>query len=177
MSPPPGASRFAALGCNLAWGLADGAMYLIRAFAANRRQRALLVQLRATVDNEHAHQMIADALPPLLGDNVDPSSLESLRKRLLTVPVPGTRLVSHDYVGALCVFSLVVLATFPIVVPFIFVSHAATAMRLSNLLAVCTLFCCGHALGPHSFGRPWAYGLAMTAIGAVLVVIIVALGG
>jgi VIT1/CCC1 family predicted Fe2+/Mn2+ transporter len=168
---------FAALGCNLAWGLADGAMYLIRTFAANRRQLALLVQLRATVENDRAHQMIVDVLPPLLGAHVEPASLESLRKRLLIVPLPETRLISSDYIGALCVFFLVVLATFPVVVPFIFVTQTAPALRISNLLAVCTLFFCGHALGRHTFGRPWAYGLAMTAVGAALVAIIIALGG
>ena len=37
-----------ALGCNLAWGLVDAIMYLIRAATERRRKNTLLAQLRAT---------------------------------------------------------------------------------------------------------------------------------
>ncbi|WP_429300807.1 hypothetical protein [Paraburkholderia sp. GAS199] len=166
-----------ALGCNLAWGLADAVMYLIRTFIARRRQLALLLQLRATGEETRAHRLIVDVLPPLLGENMEPVAIESLRRRLLAAPLPGTGLVSRDYLGAFGVFGFVVLATFPVVIPFIFVGQTALALRLSNLLAICTLFFCGRALGRHTSGRPWAYGLAMMCIGAALVGSIIALGG
>ncbi len=45
------------------------------------------------------------------------------------------------------VFTLVVLTTFPVIVPFFFISNAALAIRASNLLVIGMLFDGGCALG------------------------------
>jgi hypothetical protein len=50
-------------------------------------------------------------------------------------------------------------------------------MRMSNLLAVVTLYAYGHLLGRHAGGRPWRYGLSVAALGVGRVAIIMALGG
>jgi VIT1/CCC1 family predicted Fe2+/Mn2+ transporter len=166
-----------ALGCNIAWGLTDAVMYLIRTFTERRRKVRLLNRLRTIEEKSAAYDLIAGALPPLIAANAPVEVLDILRRRLITCAVPGKRLVPGDYVAALGIFLLVVLATFPVVLPFIFVTKAALALRLSNLLAVCTLFVCGYALGHHTTEKAWPYGLALTAIGCVLVGIIIALGG
>jgi VIT1/CCC1 family predicted Fe2+/Mn2+ transporter len=75
------------------------------------------------------------------------------------------------------VFGLVVFATFPVVIPFVFFQETALALRISNALAVVTLFAGGYVLGRHAEGSPWGFGLAMAAIGVVLVAAIIALGG
>ncbi len=74
-------------------------------------------------------------------------------------------------------FALVVLATFPVVVPFVFMRNTFAAMRVSNGLAVATLYAYGHLLGRYSGGKPWRYGVAIAAVGMVLVAVIMALGG
>ena len=56
---------FTALGCNLAWGLVDAVMYLIRTAIERRRKNTLLAQLRTTRDELETHRLITDALPPL----------------------------------------------------------------------------------------------------------------
>jgi VIT1/CCC1 family predicted Fe2+/Mn2+ transporter len=71
----------------------------------------------------------------------------------------------------------VVLATFPVVVPFIFIPKIALALRVSNLLAIATLYIGGAMLGRYAGGRPWVYGLALSAIGVALLSVIIALGG
>ena len=83
----------------------------------------------------------------------------------------------EDFVAALEVFGLVVLSTFPVVVPFLVFRETALALRVSNGLAIATLFAGGWILGRYAGARPWRFGLAMAAIGAVLVAAIVALGG
>ena len=70
-----------------------------------------------------------------------------------------------------------VLSTFPVVVPFLFVGEAALALRISNLLGVTTVFCCGLLLGRYAGGKPWQYGLVLSVGAVVLVGIIIALGG
>ena len=105
--------------------------------------------------------------------------LEDMRRRLAALPeVPArARLVRDDFIGAFGVFLLVVLSTFPVVVPFIFISEMSLAMRTSNAIALVILFISGYRLGHYAGGIPWRTGLAMAAVGAVLVSIIMALGG
>jgi VIT1/CCC1 family predicted Fe2+/Mn2+ transporter len=168
---------FTALGCNLAWGLVDAVMYLIRTATERRRKVTLLARLRATQDKPESHRLIADALPQLYASIVQPAVLDALRQGLLTVRVPAVRLDGKDYAAAFGIFALVVLATFPVVVPFMFISKVVLALRVSNALAVITLFIGGFALGRYTGGRPLAYGLAMSGIGVALLAIIIALGG
>jgi hypothetical protein len=54
----------AALGCNLAWGLADAVMYLLRTLIERTRNRTLRISLRGTADAATGQALIADALPP-----------------------------------------------------------------------------------------------------------------
>jgi VIT1/CCC1 family predicted Fe2+/Mn2+ transporter len=161
---------FTALGCNLAWGLVDAAMYLLR---------TLLRRIRSATAPREAHAILADALPEHLGTAISTEGLEDMRRRLAALPEPPARgrLGRDDYLGALGVFLLVVLATFPVVVPFMLFDEAATAMRVSNAVALATLFAAGFALGRNSGGVPWRSGFVMVGIGVALVASIMALGG
>ena len=66
---------------------------------------------------------------------------------------------------------------FPVVIPFMLFSEVTLAMRVSNAIALVTLFGCGFALGRYAGGIPWRSGFAMAAIGVVLVAATIALGG
>jgi len=168
-----------ALGCNLAWGLVDAVMYLVATMTERGRNLTLLRQVRAAADPKEAHASIDEALPGRLGEAIGPGGLEEIRRRLAALPGAPTRvhLGRKDYAGAFGVFLLVVLSTFPVVVPFIFMSELAVAMRVSNAVALALLFIGGYQLGKYAGGNAWKTGLAMAAVGAVLVSIIMALGG
>jgi VIT1/CCC1 family predicted Fe2+/Mn2+ transporter len=166
-----------ALGCNLAWGLTDAVMYLVRTATGRHRQIGLLKRLQAARDAQAAQRLIAGELPALFADHIQPATLAALHQKLLLLPVPPARLGTRDYLAAFGVFLLVVLATFPVVVPFVFLHTPAAALRVSNLLAVGTLFVCGCALGHYTGERAWVYGVTMMTLGIALTTIIVALGG
>jgi VIT1/CCC1 family predicted Fe2+/Mn2+ transporter len=166
-----------ALGCNLAWGLTDAVMYLIGAATEKHRRATLLGRIRETTDIDAAHRLIAEELPDRLAGSAEPDTLEAIRKALVSTPDAGVALSARDFYAALGVFALVVLATFPVVVPFVFMRNVAAAMRVSDGLAVATLYAYGHLLGRYSGGSPWRYGLAVAAIGVALVAAIMALGG
>lgn len=170
---------FAAFGCNLAWGLADAAMYLVSTLTERARATALLLRLRAEADPAEARSLLARALPDLARQLVGPDELEAMRRRLHALPgLPEqARLNSDDYAGAAGVFALVVLATIPLAVPFVIFSNPAFAIRASNLAAIVTLFLGGWYLGRYAGGRPWLGGFTLTAVGVALVTAIVALGG
>jgi len=169
---------FAALGCNIAWGLADGIMYLVQALTERTRKATLVARLKAMAEPE-ARQLIADELPARLGENAGPQLLEELRQRVVAMPPASldASLRRDDFAGALGVFLLVVLSTFPVVIPFMFVDELKLAMRLSNATGVVVLFVGGWMLARYAGGNPWKGGASMAGVGAALSAAIIALGG
>jgi hypothetical protein len=170
---------FGAIGCNIAWGLVDAVMYLMNRLAERGRGLVLVGAVRDAATPESAHRIIADAVPPLLARMLTASHLETFRQGLLrTGDLPPTQGVTgEDLKGALAVFLLVFASTFPVVVPFLLFRSLPVAMRASNLVAIVMLFALGYALARHGGYRPWRTGLAMVALGIVLVGITIALGG
>src|SRR5512132_2999836 len=53
----------AALGCNLAWGLVDAVMYVVRTLTERTRNHSLAKHV-AGADTAQAHRLITAALPP-----------------------------------------------------------------------------------------------------------------
>ena len=123
--------------------------------------------------------LVAEALPPRLATAIGSDGLEVLRRRLAELPALPVRphLGPDDFKGALGVFVLVVLATFPVVVPFMLFDQAALAVRASNVVALGMLFLSGWILAQYAGGSRWRGGAAMAATGAVLMAAIMALGG
>jgi VIT1/CCC1 family predicted Fe2+/Mn2+ transporter len=167
----------AALGCNLAWGLTDAVMYLLGAATNRSRKARLHERVREARDPRAAHAIIAAELPEILVADGGEEILEAARRRLVATPVPSASLSARDWWGAVGVFALVVLVTFPLVIPFLLVDDVRVALRASNGVAIAILYAYGHLLGTHTGGRPWKYGLGVTALGVALVAIIMALGG
>jgi hypothetical protein len=168
-----------ALGCNLAWGIVDGGLYLLARINERGGRILTLRAIRQAPNPETAQRAIAEALLPELVSVLPPEQLELLRQKLQQLPEPsgGPRLTKRDWIGALGLCSLSFVATFPVVIPFIFLSDAKLALRVSYAVAIVMLFCCGYAFGYHSGLRPWAAGLSMVAFGSALVGVAVALGG
>ncbi len=167
----------AALGCNLAWGLTDGVMFLVAAITEDRRKAGLLVRLHNARDNAEANRLIADELPLRLQTHANPAVYEAIRESLMNAPEQIKVLNFRRIRDAVQVFLLVVLSTFPIVLPFMFVEETMLALRLSNLMGLLTLFVSGYFLGRFADGRPLRFAFGMSLIGAVMIAIIIALGG
>ena len=72
---------------------------------------------------------------------------------------------------------MVVLATFPVALPFIVIPELSTALLVSRILTIVMLFGAGLALGRHAGFGGWMAGLAMTVLGVALTVAIIFLGG
>jgi hypothetical protein len=168
-----------ALGCNLAWGIIDGVLYLMGRMAERRRGLLTFRAVRKTTDPKEAQRRIADALPSVVASVLEPVELESLYQRLKQLPEPPdhARLRKDDWLGAAGVFLLVFLCTFPVVIPFIFMSHAGPALRVSNAVAIVMLFLTGHAFGRMTGRHPWLVGISMVVVGLILVGMTMALGG
>jgi hypothetical protein len=167
-----------AIGCNLAWGIIDAAFYLIACLAATGRNVALLRDVQSSVDATTASAVIASVIPPKVAEVMQPSDFERIHAKLAQLPTPDrSRFTAENWRGAFGVFILVFLSTFPVVIPFFFIRDAQFALRISNGIAVLLLFASGFMLARYAGLRPILTGLAMVAIGTVLVLIAIALGG
>ena len=167
-----------ALGCNLAWGIIDAIFYLM---ARLSEQGHGIVALRAlkTADAAEAHRIIADALPPRLAAALPEVEFQVMQRSLLQLPESPARprLTKDDWLAAAGVFLLVFLSTFPVTLPFIFIHQARLALRISNAIAIATLFWCGHEFGRYSGYRPARVGLVMVAVGLAMVGVTIVFGG
>jgi VIT1/CCC1 family predicted Fe2+/Mn2+ transporter len=168
-----------ALGCNIAWGIIDGVLYLMGCLAEKGQGLKILRAVRNAVDPQVAQRLIADALPAVVASILQPPDLEVMRQRLKQLPEPPDHdhLCKEDWLGAAGIFLLVFLSTFPVVIPFIVMDDAGLALRFSNVIAILMLFTAGYAYGKCVERRPWLMGVSMVVLGGVLVGLTMALGG
>ena len=168
----------AALGCNHAWGLVDGAMYLVRTVTDRGRTLTLLHAVRAATDVQAGREIVERELPGP-PDLFSPAEIEAVRARIVALPsvADRPRLEGRDLLAALGIFLLVVVATFPVVLPFAFMHDVGAAKNVSRAVALVMLFLGGLGLGRHAGYGGWRAGFAMVGLGIALVLAIHALGG
>jgi hypothetical protein len=170
---------YAALGGNLAWGIVDAVMYVITSVADRGWAHRLVRAIGEAKDVDAGRRILADNLPEGLAGLLPTGVLEGIRTAIADGArnAPPPRVTRGDFAGALGVFSLVVLGTLPVTLPFVFVSDVALAMRVSQGIGLTMLFLNGFALGHYAGFGAWRWGLAMLAIGVALVSLVIALGG
>jgi VIT1/CCC1 family predicted Fe2+/Mn2+ transporter len=94
--------------------------------------------------------------------------------RATTVPA---RVTAADMLSALAVALVVLVATVPVIAPFLFMDDVDRAVRLANFIATGLLFLLGYRWAQHTGGRPIAVGLAVAAFGLIMVLVTLLLGG
>src|SRR6185295_19516998 len=101
---------------------------------------------------------------------LQPAELGAVNQRLKQLPEPPDRahLTKDDWLGGLGVFLLVFLSTFPVVIPFIVMSSAVLALRVSNAIAIAMLFVGGYVYGRCVGRRAWLLAFAMVLLGGLL---------
>jgi VIT1/CCC1 family predicted Fe2+/Mn2+ transporter len=169
----------AALGCNLAWGLVDAVMYLVRTVADRGRLITLVRAVRSAPDAGVGRKLIEGSLSKVAAGLVSATEIEAIRGRVLALATVPERpaLKSGDYLAALAVFLWVVISTFPVVLPFVLFDDVGSAKNVSRGIALVMLFFGGLALGRYAGYGSWKVGLMMTGLGAAIVAAVRALGG
>lgn len=167
-----------AFGCNIAWGLVDAVIFLVRTLVDRGRMVTLVRAVHAAPDARTAHGVIEDALSRTARALLTPAEIELVRGRVAAMATPGRpRFAARDFLSALAIFLIVVGSTVPVVLPFLFIHDLALAKRLSHGIAVVMLFAGGLALGRYAGYGTWRVGLMMAGLGTVMVAAINALGG
>jgi VIT1/CCC1 family predicted Fe2+/Mn2+ transporter len=167
-----------AIGCNIAWGLVDAVMFIVSALAERGNGLMTIRAVRAAAQPGEAHRVISEALPPVLASILTSDDFDRLRQRLVAVPEPARpTIATEDWLGALAVFLLVFISTFPVVIPFLLFAEVAVSIRVSNAVAIAMMFLAGFVLARHGGYNPWRVGASMVVLGVLLVAIAIALGG
>ena len=169
----------AALGCNLAWGLVDAVMYLVRTVTDRGRLLTLIRSVQSAADAEAGRRLIEGSLSQVMAGLVSTAEIEAMRGRTVALTTLPARPKLHrdDLVAALAIFLIVVASTFPVVLPFMLFEDVGTAKNVSRAVALAMLFVGGLALGKYAGYGSWKVGLLMAGLGTALVLAINALGG
>jgi hypothetical protein len=70
--------RSAALGCNLAWGLVDAVMYLVRTVTDRGRSLTLVRSVRGAADTESGRKLIESSLSRTVAELVSEAEIKLL---------------------------------------------------------------------------------------------------
>jgi hypothetical protein len=169
----------AALGCNLAWGLVDAVMYLVRTVTDRGRSLTLVRSVRAAPNAEAGRALIEGALSRAMAGLVSSAEIEAIRGRIVALPSVPERpvLKRDDLLASLGIFLIVVASTFPVVLPFGLLDDVGMARTTSRAVALAMLFFGGLALGRYAGYGNWKVGFMMAGLGTALVIAINALGG
>jgi hypothetical protein len=170
---------WAALGCNLAWGLVDGIMYLMDELIGRAHGIKLLKNIRLLDNKAGTRKMIRESINPLISDLMEDEDIDRLGEKIKKLPDLHLKktMVLKNFLVAGQIFLLVFLVTVPVAIPFVFVKDVTLAIRLSNAVALVLMFVSGFALARYSGMRPVLTALVYMFIGVVLVGMTMALGG
>lgn len=169
------------LGCNLAWAIVDAVMYLLAQLFERQRSAKMLREVRQMRSGPEALARIAEELNERFPLVENAPGVEQFHHWLLHLirsrELPPAGLHAGDLRGAVAVALLIVLSTLPLLVPFLVLADPGIAVRASNTVALGMLFVLGSWWGREVGRDPWHMGASLTAIGFVLVLVTIALGG
>jgi hypothetical protein len=171
----------AVIGCNVAWGIIDGALYLVGQLFDRGRLQRLGLAIKHAPRRSDAVTLIGEELNPLLGGLLSPRETEALYERIVDnvqrKAEKRNAITREDWLGALISFFLVAISSIPAAIPFLLIDDARLALRVSNAVLVALLFFTGYWWARYTISRPWIAGVAFLLVGTVLVVAAIALGG
>jgi hypothetical protein len=169
------------VGCNIAWGIIDGALYLVGELFGRGRLRRIGRLIRQSPTRTRAEALVADELDDVLGHITTDAERADLYRRIVdnvhAKPPTANKVTGADLMGALVSGVLVVLVSIPGAIPFVVMDDARLALRVSNGILLALLFITGFYWARYTLGSPWIAGFSFLAGGVALVVIAIALGG
>lgn len=170
---------WAALGCNVAWGLVDAIMYLMNVLFERGATLHSIRDLQKMENKSMIRKRLKEGIQPVVSELLTDAEIDRIGEQIKKMPEPGYNVLlsGKDLLSALQIFLLVFLCTLPVALPFGFIDDPGTALRVSNGVALTLLFIGGYKLAGFAGFRKLLTALIYTLIGVVLVAITIALGG
>jgi len=171
----------AVLGCNIAWGIVDGVMFVLTSlFNRNKSLKMVKDATNAMTGDEALSVIDGEFNPPfewMLGDDQKKKLNEEILDHVIRLRPPGTGITRDDVTGGMFCFVVTFLTTLPAIMPFYFIGEMEPAIRLSNAIVMTMLFFTGVEYAKYTDKNPLKTAISLTLLGAVVVVITILLGG
>ncbi|MDB5339209.1 MAG: hypothetical protein JWN70_4828 [Planctomycetaceae bacterium] len=171
----------AVLGCNIAWGIVDGVMFVMLALFERSRKTRIVNGVLNSPNDEAALDVIHRELGDRLNRLTTPAERGQIYGWVLDLARRSAReqprIQGEDILGGIAVGLLVLVATLPVAAPFLLFVNATTAVRMSNTIALMMLFGIGWRWGRIVGTNPLYIGAVVTGLGLMLVLITIVLGG
>jgi len=170
---------WAALGCNVAWGLVDAIMYLMNIAIERGHAIKVIKKIHESHTPYEGGQILKDEIQPAIAGLMGENELGELSNRIKALPAPSQKnlIIGTDVWAGVQIFLLVFFCTFPVAIPFGIFDELGMAMRASNGVALLLLFIGGFVLAKYAGFRPGITAIVYTLIGVALVALTMALGG
>src|SRR6478672_642607 len=131
---------FAAIGCNVAWGIIDAVMYIMNCVTVRSGKVRLVQAVQAAPNEKSAVALIQKGTEPELQEMLEPADAENFSRAMLPhiarARVGQKLLTKDDLYGAIACFWLVFVSCLPAALPFFIFSQPHIALRASNFLLV-----------------------------------------
>lgn len=171
----------AALGCNMAWGIIDAALYLMARLSERGRMHRLLSSIQAAPGPEQALALVEaeldERIPAIVRPEVRTALDAHVLERVREMKLERNRVTATDLWAGLAVFWLVFLTALPAALPFLVIQDPQVAMRCSNAILIGLLFYVGWRWAGYTGASRWRTGLFVALLGVVLVAVAIPLGG
>jgi hypothetical protein len=171
----------ATVGCNIAWGIIDGVLYVLGCISNRARRASLARGVRQAPDEASARAIVRGALEPGLEWMTSEADRETLYRavvRAVSETEPQKpRATPDDWLGGVAILVVEVACTVPATLPFLLLGDRMLSLRVSNAVLLLLLFVTGYAWGKGIGVRPIKTGLVTLLLGAALVAVAIALGG
>ena len=172
---------FATVGCNVAWGVIDGVLYVLTSMSQRSRRARVERAVRQTPDEAGAVAEIRAALDPALGGISSPADRLSFYRAMVPLirdmEPRKTKVTLDEILGGLAILIVEVVCTIPASLPFLIFGERQLALRVSNATLLLLLFVAGRQWGKEINGNRFGTGLVMLLLGGLLVAVAIALGG
>jgi VIT1/CCC1 family predicted Fe2+/Mn2+ transporter len=169
------------LGCNLAWGIIDGVLYVLGQVFERGRVRRIGLNLRQAGSDAAARQAVAGEFDAILADVTDDAERDRVYQHIVArvrgTPVKPNRVRREDLLGGLAAGWLVFACSFPAVLPFMVIDDPWVALRVSNVILLGLLFTVGWRAARQTLAKPWLAGVTFLLVGVLLVAVAIPLGG
>ena len=171
----------ALIGCNVAWGIIDAALYLLGSLFSRGQRNHFIRKLRKVSSQTEAVEAIRDEFgldDDHLAQEKDLAAFYGATLDVLRhARIERARVRGKDLMAALMIAILVSATAVPGAVPILLVDDGVVALRLANALQLCLLFAVGYHWARYVGANPWRTGLMIVGLCIVLVAISIALGG
>lgn len=169
------------LGCNIAWGIVDGVMYVLSSLFEQGREAEMAREVLAAKDDAAAHACVEKHLDgplvQLATDDERGQFVDWVVRAVRRTEQPPVRLRKEDLLGGAAVGIVIMMATAPMLVPYLLFPNPTVAVHVSHAIGLALLFGVGMTWGKKTGAGAFRVGAGVTLVGALLVVVTVALGG